>query len=569
MKIKTILCMLLLSLYSIATTAQETTFTDPEKGFTFTVDGSNTATLTDYTGPGGAVTIPDTININGMKYSVTAIGDSAFKDHSGLTSVILSDSVTILGENAFRNCSGLTSVTIGDKVDSIGMFAFADCSSLTDVFVAWPTPLSITANVFYGLTLGSITLHVPTGQETVYRAANIWKQFHIPVTLNVTPETTDLLADGCTVGIEVIANVDWTVVSSENWAVITSASGRGNDTVTVTAQANDTGAQRTATITFRSASHTRTVTLTQAVPALNVTLETADLPANGGDTSFIITANVHWSVSSDAPWTLVNPVSGSSDSLVTISAAANPGSRRTATITVSGGSFERTITVTQPANDQDVLVDPIPRAADDKAGGQLTLRLNIPTNEAIRGSFRITLPLGLNLDPENTTLADNLVSSHERFISQIGNGVWQLVIRRRTALLNGTNSAMCDIVHIAWTEDHDLLPPVAAIYEIKITDLAITLGNQTIQRNEISVPVIAGGVTATETFESLKVWSHGGLLHVHTPQAEQIEIYALTGRLILKARKDVGPAVIHLTSLPRGILIVHGASGWTEKIVNN
>jgi hypothetical protein len=340
-------------------------------------------------------------------------------------------------------------------------------------------------------------------------------------------------------------------------------SGGGNETVstvTVTAQANNTGVQRTATITFRSASHTRTVTLTQAVPALNVTLETADLPANGGDTSFIIAANVHWTVSSDAPWTLVDPVFGSGDSLVIISAAANPGSGRTATITVN-----------QPANDQDVLVDPVPSAAGDKAGGQLTLRLNIPTNEAISGSFRITLPLGLKLDPENTTLVDNLVSSHERFISQTGNGVWQFVIRRRTALRNGTNSTICDIVHIAWTEDRDLLPPVSAIYEIKISDLAITLGDQTIQRNEISVPVIAGGATttATETFETLKVWAHSGFLHVHTPHAEQIEIYALTGQLIHKARKDAWPAVIHLTSLPRGILIVHGASGWTEKIVNN
>jgi hypothetical protein len=42
--------------------------------FTFTTNADNTITITLYTGPGGAVTIPDTTN----GYPVTSIGDSAF-----------------------------------------------------------------------------------------------------------------------------------------------------------------------------------------------------------------------------------------------------------------------------------------------------------------------------------------------------------------------------------------------------------------------------------------------------------------------------------------------------------
>jgi hypothetical protein len=137
-----------------------------------------------------------------------------------------------------------------------------------------------------------------------------------------------------------------------------------------------------------------------------------------------------------------------------------------------------------------------------------------------------------------------------------------------TAPRNGENMTMRDIVYIAWTEDRDLLPPGAATYEIKITDLALTLDDQLIQRDEIIVPVTAGA-TATELLESLKIWSHGGLLHVHTPQAEQIEIYALTGQLVYTTRKAAGPAVIRLTTLPCGILIVRGDSGWTRKIIHN
>jgi len=41
------------------------------------------------------------------------------------------DSVTSIGDYAFFNCSGLTSVTIPDSVTSIGSYAFYGCSGLT------------------------------------------------------------------------------------------------------------------------------------------------------------------------------------------------------------------------------------------------------------------------------------------------------------------------------------------------------------------------------------------------------------------------------------------------------
>src|SRR5688572_30005781 len=70
-----------------------------------TING--TITITGYTGPGGAVAIPDTIN--GLP--VTSIGDYAFTQRTSLTSVTIPDSVTTIGESAFESCS-LTSVTI-------------------------------------------------------------------------------------------------------------------------------------------------------------------------------------------------------------------------------------------------------------------------------------------------------------------------------------------------------------------------------------------------------------------------------------------------------------------------
>ena len=83
----------------------------------------------------GNIIIPETITYNNTTYSVTSIGDRAFDQCSGLTSVTIGNSVKSIGESAFAYCSGLTSVTIGNSVTSIGDRAFDQCSGLTSVTI--------------------------------------------------------------------------------------------------------------------------------------------------------------------------------------------------------------------------------------------------------------------------------------------------------------------------------------------------------------------------------------------------------------------------------------------------
>ena len=83
----------------------------------------------------GSVTILSTVTYNGTTYSVTSIGDWAFYECSGLTSVTIGNSVTEIGEFAFDGCTSLTSVTIPNSITSIGDCAFRDCKSLTSVTV--------------------------------------------------------------------------------------------------------------------------------------------------------------------------------------------------------------------------------------------------------------------------------------------------------------------------------------------------------------------------------------------------------------------------------------------------
>ncbi len=90
---------------------------------------NGTVTITGYTGSGGAVIIPGAIT--GLP--VTSIGNSAFYECYGLTSVTIPNSVTNIGRYAFTSCINLTIVMIPSSVTSIGEGAFEGCTSLTGV----------------------------------------------------------------------------------------------------------------------------------------------------------------------------------------------------------------------------------------------------------------------------------------------------------------------------------------------------------------------------------------------------------------------------------------------------
>lgn len=98
-----------------------------------------------------SINIPKSINYESTDYAVVGIGNFAFCECTGLTSVSVPSSVKNIGGRAFTNCTGLTSVTFedGSSLSSIGEYAFSGCESLVSICI--PAGVnSIGENVFTG-----------------------------------------------------------------------------------------------------------------------------------------------------------------------------------------------------------------------------------------------------------------------------------------------------------------------------------------------------------------------------------------------------------------------------------
>ena len=83
----------------------------------------------------GDVVIPETVTYQDNTYSVTSIGNSAFRNCLNLTSVNIPNSVKSINTRAFEGCTGLTSLSIGSGLTSIGNNAFDGCTGLISVII--------------------------------------------------------------------------------------------------------------------------------------------------------------------------------------------------------------------------------------------------------------------------------------------------------------------------------------------------------------------------------------------------------------------------------------------------
>jgi hypothetical protein len=444
----------------------------------------------------------------------------------------------------------------------------------------------ITVSPASGSNNGTISVAVEANTETnsrtgtvtvtgggITRTVSITQAAYVPPTntLTVSPATLDFTASGETKSVTVTSNVNWAASKDAAWITVSPASGSNNGTVSVTAEANTEISSRTGTVTISGGGLTHTIAVTQAAdvttpsPVLTVSTANVELAAEGGSQNITIQSNISWTAVCSDAWVSVSPASGTNNGTISITAVANSTENaRTATVTVSGGGLTHTVTVKQAAVQQQIVADPEPPEGDQ---GTIDISLRLPTNEQFTITFTFRLPAGFRLNEEATSLIAELLANYELDITQESANVWRFVIRPKIAPRAASDMTYQQLLHIVYTMDETV---GEGNYEIKLSDIDLTLNSgEVIHQDEITVPVTVSGPVGNAVIGVTDVRYYSSRLYVNTPVAERISVYSPAGVLMYQAQKQPGIATFNLNSLPKGVLIIRGSSGWARKVYRN
>lgn len=126
----------------------------------------------------GDIVVPSSITWGGKRYTVTSVGDNAFRGCTSLASITLPPSVTSIGEYAFYDCENLTKVVLPSSIESIGGYAFSGATrNVKDLYTFALQPAYILASTLYTSLYSNATLHVPYNSAALYKSADYWKNF--------------------------------------------------------------------------------------------------------------------------------------------------------------------------------------------------------------------------------------------------------------------------------------------------------------------------------------------------------------------------------------------------------
>ncbi len=91
------------------------------------------AVLTNYTGKATKLTLPQTVDVDGVSIPVTMIGRGAFEQNNRLEKVVIPEGYTYIGGGAFNMCWALTEIVLPSTVEKIGKDAFDELPFLFNV----------------------------------------------------------------------------------------------------------------------------------------------------------------------------------------------------------------------------------------------------------------------------------------------------------------------------------------------------------------------------------------------------------------------------------------------------
>ena len=162
-----------------------------------------------------SLVIPQSVSFGGRTLSVTSIGDSAFYNCTGLTSITIPSTITNIGLSAFENCTGLTTVNYNatncsashteqthsgdDDWDyteiNVGNNIFTGCNNITTINIG-SSVSHIPPYIFSGLSITSIT--IPSNVNSIGKMAfsNCSSLHNVQFNANCNAATIQVIGSG-------------------------------------------------------------------------------------------------------------------------------------------------------------------------------------------------------------------------------------------------------------------------------------------------------------------------------------------------------------------------------------
>lgn len=247
---------------------------------------------------------------------------------------------------SFTASGGSASVTISSNqswtaTTSDAWFSISSAEGEGDATLS----LTVVANTSTDSRSGTVTLKAGDSSYIV----SVSQEGEDPI-LTISPESLSFSADGGNKSITVTSNLSWMATSSDAWLTVSSSSGEGDATLSVTADENVSIANRTASVTFEGKDRTVIVNVTQdgAAPFFNVTPTTLSFSAEGGSAPVKIVSNQTWTASKSADWIALSEVEGTGDATLSLTVDANTSTdSRSGTVAFQAGETYYHINLTQ------------------------------------------------------------------------------------------------------------------------------------------------------------------------------------------------------------------------------
>lgn len=193
-------CMMItmLPLSAVTAFAADTlSFTIDDIQYTIDKNDSTAVSVTDTTGYGDInnkkdLVLPETVEYNGVTYTVTSIGKGAFAGKNGLNSIVIPNTVVLIAESAFASNWGLASIEIPASVVEIGTRAFEWAGNIAEVKFAANSQLKILGTSAFSHAKGLKSIELPEGLTTIKNCAfadcNVLESVTIPASVTTIME---------------------------------------------------------------------------------------------------------------------------------------------------------------------------------------------------------------------------------------------------------------------------------------------------------------------------------------------------------------------------------------------